>query len=262
MIDLSVMRDPVWIEHRKALWQEQEVEFKQYLRKKDLKEIEDYFMSAILAENDTLGDAAKFAWFPIQNTDGWNYLFENIIEGPQFFEEQFYFQFNDLSKRALTLEQELEMWDYFAGKEFQPGVTSKVPVGKEKELVKIVVNKESLVSAFNVVFKGFTSTKDIREQKWIRRLDYFTSMLPYIEEANFERKRNIGDFPTRTGRLIGSLFKFLFKPKFGKELGVTQEWIENHLVYLQELIEIIDQVDMQPSMRKVWEDSKSKGLTK
>lgn len=138
MFDLSITKDPVWIKKREEQWKIVSKSLGENLRKKQLEVIHHYFLTGEIKEGESISsDGAKFSWFPIQTPESWDYLFEYVIKDPQEFEDKFYFQFEDLSERALTFDEELAMWDYFCGDRFNPIITSRIPIGKEKKLLRL-----------------------------------------------------------------------------------------------------------------------------
>lgn len=258
MINLSITRDPEWIKKREELWKPIEADYKEHLRKKEIEPIYHYFMTGQLRPGDILSEGAQFDWFPIQNIEAWNYLYQNVVQNPEVFEKHFYYQFNDLSKRALSSEQELEMWDYFAGNIFSPIVTSKVTIGKEGKLSIFNVDQANMIATLHLYLEGAKADWQSDNPKWMQRINYFLTLFPYIGDENFERKTKFSDFNTRTGRLIKNLLQFIVKPKFETELKNNPAWLEGRLKYLQEFKAMLEKIDMQPAMRQLWEETKKK----
>ena len=258
MIDMSITQDPECIKQREALWKPIEENYKQHLRKKDIEPIHHYFMTGTLYPGHTLSEGAQFDWFPIQNTEAWNYLFQNVIQDPLVYEKHFYSQFDDLSNRGLSPEQELELWDYFAGNIFVPVIKSRVPIGKKGDHSSFSVDQASIVAKFNLFLKGIGGDQISENSKWKQRIDYIFTLFPYIEDDNFKRKKNFGEYPTRIGKLIDILFKFLIRPKFDVDLKNDVTWLENRLKYLERFRVKLEAVDMQPAMRQLWEEAKMK----
>jgi len=259
MIDLSVTKNSEWIRQREELWKPIEAIYKEHLRKNEIDPIHHYFMTGTLRPGDNLSEEVQFDWFPIQNTEAWDYLYQTVIASPKLFEKQFYFQFKDLSKRALNPDQELEMWDYYTGNDFQPVVTARVPIGAEQNLHQFVVDQSNVIAEFSLYFSGVGGNNNIDSPKWMKRINYFITLLPYVTDENFARKTKFSDCNTRTGRLISSMFKFLFKPKFDQELlGVDSSWMEKRRVYLEEVKLLLESTKMPVAMRELWEDTKKK----
>lgn len=258
MFDLSITKDPEWIKQREALWKPIEENYKQHLRKKDIEPIRHYFMTGTLYPGHTLSEGAQFDWFPIQNTEAWNYLFQNVIQDPLVYEKHFYFQFEDLSNRALTHEQELEMWNYFVGDVFNPTVVSKVPIGKPGGLYSFSVDKANILATFKLCLSGLKGDQISKSAKWIKNINYFITLFPQIADENFERKTKYSDFNTRLGNITKYLFIFFMKPKFEVDLKDDATWLENRLKYLDEIRVRLETVEMQPAMRQLWEDTKLK----
>jgi hypothetical protein len=259
MIDLSITQNPDWIKKREELWKPIEASYKEHLRKNEIEPIHHYFMTGTLRPGDNLSEEIQFDWFPIQNTEAWDYLYQNAVKNTKTYEKQFYFQFDDLSKRALNHEQELEMWDYFSGDTFKPVVISRVAIGNVGSPFHLVVDKANVIAKFSMNIKGIGDNKKAYTPKWMERISYFLTLLPTLDDEHFQRKTKFSDFNSREGELIKYIFRFLFKPKFSLDLlDVDSEWIEKRIGYLEELKLKLELVEMQPAMRELWEETKKK----
>jgi hypothetical protein len=91
------------------------------------------------------------------------------------------------------------MWDYFAGKEFNPIVVSRVPVGKNGEIVSFNVDFEEIASRFIRYLDAWIVGEWSSNPKWKQRINYFLSFLSKIPDEHFKERDSDGDFSTRGG---------------------------------------------------------------
>lgn len=256
MFDLSITKDLEWIKKREEQWKIVSQSLGEHLRKKQLQVIHHYFLTGEIKEGESISsDSAKFSWFPIQKPESWDYLFQYVIKNSQEYEDRFYFQFGDLSDRALTFEEELLMWDYFAGDEFKPVVVSRIPVGKEKIIISFNVDKEEIASRFIRYLDSWVAGKTEDNPKWKQRINYFLTFLPQMPDEHFKERDGDGDFATRGGRSIERVFDCLIRPEY--DLSSTSgNSTEIRKSFIEELYKKIDKVNMPPLMRDCWEESK------
>lgn len=261
MIDLSITKDPDWIKKREEIWKPISKMLGEDLRKKDLEKVHHYFMTGSLREGETLTDAAAFGWFPIQTPAAWDYLFQHVIKDKKYYEYFFYFSFENLSHRALSQEEELAMWDYFAGEKFKPVVTSKVPVGEAKEFVSLDVDKDNVASKFGLFFKnwagGFNASN---EPKHVRRINYWIEMLEAIGNEIFIEKDSHGDPSSDLGYALALAFKRVCRPEYATHAPLSEESISIRKRFFAELRDKLDNLEMPPEMKAIWESTKLKGI--
>ena len=259
MIDLSITKDPDWIKHRENLWKVIAKDLKEGLRKKDLEKVHHYFMTGSLRDGETLTDAAAFGWFPIQTPDAWDYLFQYVIKDKKYYEYFFYFSFADLSHRALNLDEELAMWDYFAGNAFQPIVTSRVPVGMEGNHVSFEVDKGEVAAVFWCFVDDWANGKKLNNNyKMNSRINYLLTMLNHINDEECLQKDNNGNPASRAVYAIRGIFRSVCCPQF----GVKQELDADSLRIRQEFFSgfrlKLDETPMPSAMKQLWEETKEK----
>ena len=261
MIDLSITKDPDWIKKREEIWKPISKMLGEDLRKKDLEKVHHYFMTGSLREGEALTDAAAFGWFPIQTPAAWDYLFQHVIKDKKYYEYFFYFSFENLSHRALSQEEELAMWDYFAGEKFKPVVTSKVPVGEAKEFVSLDVDKDNVASKFGLFFKnwagGFNASN---EPKHVRRINYWIEMLETIGNEIFIEKDRHGDPLSDSGFAIALAFKRVCRPEYATQAPLSEESISIRKQFFAELRDKLDNLEMPSEMKTIWESTKLKGI--
>lgn len=257
MLDLSITKDLAWIKKREEQWKIVSPSLSENLRKKQLEVIQHYFLTGeIKAGENISSEGAKFDWFPIQTPEAWDYLFEHVIKKPQEFEDRFYFQFGDLSNRALTFEEELAMWDYFAGDTFEPIVTSRVPVGSEKKIVSLEVDITKILSKFNLHLRFVISGQEEIQEKWIIKIDYLLSLLKeFKDESCFHVKDSEGELVSYAAYCVGAIFKRVCNPKFDIKEEVKLEKVKEFISFLFDKFE---KMDMPPAMRNLWEETKAK----
>lgn len=261
MIDLSITKDPDWIKKREEIWKPISKMLGEDLRKKDLEKVHHYFMTGSLKEGEALTDAAVFGWFPIQTPAAWDYLFQHVIKDKKYYEYFFYFSFENLSHRALSQEEELAMWDYFAGEKFKPVVTSKVPVGEAKEFVSLDVDKDNVASKFGLFFKnwagGFNASN---EPKHVRRINYWIEMLETVANEVFVEKGSDGDPSSKLGFSISLAFQRICRPEYATQAPLSEASISIRKRFFAELRDKLDNLEMPPEMKAIWESTKLKGI--
>lgn len=258
MLELSIIKDPAWIKKREEQWKIVSPSLGENLRKKQLEVIHHYFLTGEIKEGESISsEGAKFSWFPIQTPEAWDYLFEYVIKSPQEFEDRFYFQFGDLSKRALTPEEELQMWDYFAGDTFKSVIASRVPVGKEKKIITFSVDKEEISSRLIRYLDSWVEGKTCDNPKWKQRINYFLTFLSEMPDEHFKERDCDGDFSTRGGRCIERVFECLTKPQYDLS-SISESSAAIRKSFIEDLYKKVDQVNMPPLMRSCWEESKIK----
>lgn len=257
MIDLSITKDPEWIKQREEQWKIVSKSLKENLRKKQLEVIHHYFLTGEINEGESISsEGAKFSWFPVQTPESWDYLFEHVIKNSQEFEDKFYFQFGDLSERALTSNQELAMWDYFAGDTFKPVVTSRVPVGSEKKIVSLEVEIAKILSKFNLHLRFVISGQEEIQDKWIIKINYLLSLLRgFKDESCFHVRDSEDELVSYAAYCVGAIFKRVCSPKFDIKDKVKLKKGEEFISFLFDKFE---DLDMPPAMSNLWKETKAK----
>jgi hypothetical protein len=261
MIDLSITKDAEWIKQRELLWKPIGKSLSEGFRKKEVEKIHHYFMAGILREGEELSDGAKFDWFPIQSPEAWDYILEHLFdtkEAVKNFEKIFYFQFGDLSHRALNEAQELALWDYFAGDTFQSVVTSRVPVGKEKKIASFEVDYEKVAAEFNLNVRGWLEGGYANNPKWKQRFNYFLTMLPHMEHLKFVDLASDGEFDVRVEYLVHNIFRIICNPPYGESISIDSEGMMLRQEFTSKTIKKLDAANMPPVMKFLWEETKAK----
>lgn len=256
MIDLSITKDPEWIKSREVVWSSLEEDFKEGLRKKELQELKTYFFSGVFPGQRDFADRAYFKWFPLQTPEGWDYVFEYLVKHEKVFEDSFYAALGDLTGSGLFPEQELAMWDYFAGEEFQPIVTSRVPVGKSANKVSLNVDIGNIAAEFKLFMDRWNSGSCEDEPKWKKRINYFISFVTSLPDTSFIRRED-GKPSTREGRCIKMVFNAVCNPAYGDgDHMLDGEKLEARKNFTNYLFGVFDYMDMPPNMKSVWEEAK------
>ncbi|MBK8186750.1 MAG: hypothetical protein IPK77_05585 [Cellvibrio sp.] len=257
MIDLSITKDPKWIKAREKLWKPIGKHLSEDLRKEDLDKIHNYFMTGELRNGEKIADGAAFCWHPIQTPESWDYLFQYVVKDEQQYAYWFYFSFCDLSNRALNAEQELAMWDYFAGDVFQPEVTSRVPVGQKGEKVSFRVDKSTVASHigrfFNQWATGVYKHKSPKP-KYVDRINYYLSMLATLTNEDFLEKGFDGYPASEVGGCVTLAFVRVLWPKYSEKF--TEEELAERKQFFEFLRNYFENMDMPSEMRVMWEKVK------
>jgi hypothetical protein len=218
-------------------------------------------MTGTLKEGESLSEGALIDWFPVQSPEAWDYLFQYVITNPKEFVDRFYFQFGDLSDRALNAEEELALWDYFAADEFRPVITSRVPVGSSGQIVSFQVDESEIAAKFKISVTYWMRGLEKLDVKWRFRTNYFLTFLHCLRaDYHFTELDIDGDLASRAGYLIDKLFGLVCKPIFDEEKIPLDEIVLRKKV-IDELFLKLDQLDMAPAMKACWENAKSKRNT-
>lgn len=249
MIDLSITKDSDWIKSREVVWSSLEEDFKEGLRKKELQELKTYFFSGVFPGQRDFADRAYFKWFPLQTAEGWDYVFEYLVKHEKVFEDSFYAALGDLTGSGLFPEQELAMWDYFAGDKFRQEVTSRVPVGKEGKMVSFSVDREKIGSlvcgSVNSWLKGGYSNNP----KWIKRSDYYFSFIENLKDEEFIP--NDRGSPVSNGAyFVKALMSHMYS--FNPAQNMDEEGIKVRIEFLQSARARLAKMDMPPRMKDLW----------
>lgn len=209
MIDLSFTQDSQWVKKREEVWVQIEEDLSDEYRKKELEEIKSYFFTGKLPSHYKLSDRAKFIYFPVQSPQGWDYVFECLVQDPGHFKEELYKCASWAPRHIWSLEQEILLWDYLLGDGlYQESIKSRVPVGKNQEYVEVKIHHAKLLSIIMANLNTWVDdTEDEAyggEPKWVRKKDYFFSMLKGVEDQYFltENKRSE---EARAGRILTRL---------------------------------------------------------
>lgn len=254
MIDLSITKNPEWIQSRQAVWETLEEDFKEGLRKKELQELKTYFFTGVFPGQRDFPDRAYFKWFPLQTPEGWDYVLQYLVSEGKVFEDSFYASLGDLTGSGLTPEQELMQWDYFAGEEYKPTITSRVPVGKEKKIVSFNVDAGKIAAKFSLGIKGWLSGTYVDEPKWIKKINYFTSFISQLPDSTFEKDGD-GEFIHRAAKAIKSIFKALIDSQLIVDSS-GHELTEEKKRFLVAFPIILDNLDASQGLKTLWKEAK------
>lgn len=256
MIDLSITKNPEWLESRQAIWDSLEEDFKEGLKKRELLELKEYCFTGIFSGQREFSDRAYFKWFPLQTPEGWDYVFENLVNKQKVFEDSFYATLGDLTGSGLTSEQELAMWDYFAGEVFQPVVTSRAPIGKQKKVVSFQVDCETIAAKFSGFLDSWLSGLYGNDPKWKKRIGYFITFMESLSDDFFERDED-GRLAKKGGRCVGYAFSSICKPVYGDGEHVMEDDALNaRKDFVGNLFKIFDDMKMPNNMSSLWEEMK------
>ena len=182
MVDLSFVKNPEWIAERKKCWQPIEEGLSDTFRKKEIEVIKHYFFTGELLDGFDIGDGALLGYFPLATPDGWDYVFQNLVNDPGSYERELYL-FIGPNERVFTDEQQLAMWDYFLGEEYTPVVKSRVPVGASAEFVEFELSYLRVAGDILAAIATWLRMGSYGpEPKWVARKKYFYSLLACMPE--------------------------------------------------------------------------------
>lgn len=254
MIDLSFIQDPQWNKKREEAWGLVEPRINDEYRKKELEEVKRYFFTGEPPSNAKISDFGKLIYFPLQSPEGWDYVFQNLVRDPKFFEEQLYQSVFEQTFSILSLEQELRLWDYFLGEGlYQENIKSRVPIGKNQEYVEIKIHHAKHLS--NILAHLSTWVEDDQaygdKPKWVIKKDYFFSMLTGVGNQYFLTAEKRSQ-EARAGRLL----TYLMSNAADSLAGHSYERHRND--FLQLFAHQLDTMDgLCPELKTRWQQVKA-----
>jgi hypothetical protein len=255
MIDLSITKNPDWIKQREEAWKKVYAYKKEDTRKSKLAVIKRYFMTGETTDGDPF--EGNLNWFPLQNPEGWDYYFQFGTSEAQQYEREFYDQFNDLSHHGLSPEEELAMWDYFAGDTFKPVVTSRVPVGREAKVVSFTVKLDTLTSHIGCYLYQWIVGEYGTHPKISKRINYFLTSLQFFSNTAFIEKREDGYPRADEAIQILMIFETVCDPDYGSEFPLNEEGLQVRKEFIARLRTSLDSTSMPPAMKLLWEEKKA-----
>ena len=263
MLDLSFTNDPQWQAERERLWQGIEKDLKANFRRKELNVIKHYFFSGELLEGYTISDGARFSYFPLQTNDAWDYILEEKLRSSASFEQILFDNFRDYSMEPHKAPYELMRWDYFLTETFEPEVKSRVPVGREKEIVSITLDPLRVFSMIQASISKFLNSGACGNwPKWIDRPKFYWGLWNYITDDCFER--NDADENDSGATSVYFVENFLastveYKPR--KDFPDPNQTRPKFLALLAEKMdEMYD--DLCPRLQQLWDETKAKKAAK
>ena len=259
MIDFSITKDPKWIAQRELTWKSLEEDFKEGLRGRELDDLKSYFFTGVVPGGRRYPDLALFNWFPIQAAEGWDYVFQRLVQKQQSFEEIFYFSFESLSHRAFDDSQELELWSYFTGDVFNAEIKSRVPVGFDNKFVNFSLNYEKLGKSIGRSINSWLAGYFGEKPKWIKKQNYYFDFVGTFENSFFDVD-SYGDPVSAAAYILKKQMNYIFV--FGEEFSfdepVGESGMYSRKCFLSNLRDYLDSMKMPPLMKKTWEEVKSK----
>ena len=263
-IDLSFTKDPEWVKQREVLWELWREEIKSLSTKKELNEYRHYFMTGEELPNVDISDEALFDSFPLQKSDGWNYVLQHLAKNSDDFKRLFTETLQDRSDHKLFPHRapyELARWDYFLGETFEPTITSRVPIAGEKVVLELDPHDVFYrigVRIWEYVEDGFYSD----DSKWLQRINYFWSLWPHISDDAFSSEQS-NELMTDAVKIINYLLPHIveFKP-----YAVFDDPNQTRPKFLKMMEEKLDELCPQlcPKLQALWDETKAKktALTK
>lgn len=259
MFDFSITKDPEWISQRETVWKSLEENFKEGLRKKELADLKKYFFTGIVPNGRKYPDLALFNWFPIQTPEGWDYVFQSLVQKRESFKETFYFSFESLSHRAFSESQELDLWSYFTGDSFRPEIKSRVPVGVNHDIVSFSLDYERLSRSIGRSINSWLVGYFGDNPKWIKKHSYYFDFVGTFEDSFFVVD-DYGDPANTAAYILKKQMNYIFI--FGKEFEfdelVDDQGMHSRKCFLSDLRGYLDGMKMPPLMKKTWEEVKKR----
>lgn len=262
-IDLSFTKDPEWVKQREVLWELWREEIKSLSTKKELNEYRHYFMTGEELPNVDISDEALFDSFPLQKSDGLNYVLQHLAKNPDDFQRLFTETLQDRSDHKLFPHRapyELARWDYFLGETFEPTITSRVPIAGEKVVLEL--DPYDVFCRIAPGFTGFLQKGSGGDwPKWIQRADYFWSLWPLITDDCFsaEEDSKMADSVYFANRLMEQTVKLKVRKQYDDPNQTRPKFLKMMEEKLDELYP-----QLCPKLQVLWNETKAKkaALTK
>ncbi|MDO6748471.1 hypothetical protein [Gilvimarinus sp. 1_MG-2023] len=254
-MDLSITKAPDWIARRAEQWAVVREAIKGEVRKKDLKEIEHYFMTGEILSRNVLSDSSLFTYFPLKSEEGWDFVLEHIIESPFVIEHKLYWTIEgDLIRFGYTPEEELAQWDYFLGSTFKRNFKSRVPIGKNKEYAQFEVDVDRV---FTLMFGPrlsywISGEDDDLPRAYMLRKRYYFDLLSQMDEQDFDGVPGDSRIERLMTRQMNSVLDY--QPKF----PLTNEQKAVRQGFLDELREVFDGIEGDTKVKRMWQALKKK----
>ncbi len=240
--DMSFTQDVEWQIAREKAWAPLESGLKTDFRKKEIACIKQYFFTGVIPEGYHLDDdGALLSHFPLVTPEGWDYVLQYLVKDKEVFEYKFYYSIYGGADGHDSIEKQLDYIDYFHPDTYQPVIKSRVPVGKEGEVVTVEVDLYRLFCFFASRFTKFVE-RGGEPPLGFYRLDYFFSMLPLLDdtEENDETERAFG----LLRRIMKQAYKF--SPKV--EYNDTERQFE----FLNKVREYLEGDSASSSVKELW----------
>jgi hypothetical protein len=256
-IDLSFTKDPEWMEQREVLWELWREEIKSLSNKKELDEYRHYFMTGEALPNVDMSDEALFNSFPLQKTDGWDYVLQHLAKNRDDFKRLFTETLQDRSSHKLFPHRapyELARWDYFLGETFVPTIISRVPIASEK--VTLELDPYDVFCRIAPSFTGFLQKGSGGDwPKWIQRADYFWSLWPLITNACFsaEEDSKMADSVYFATKLMEQIIKLKIRKEYDDPNQTRPKFLKMMEAKLDELYP-----QLCPKLQLLWDQAKAK----
>ena len=263
MLDLSFTNDPQWQAERERLWQGIEKDLKANFRRKELNVIKHYFFSGELLEGYTISDGARFSYFPLQTNDAWDYILEEKLRSSASFEQILFDNFRDYSMEPHKAPYELMRWDYFLTETFEPEVKSRVPVGREKEIVSITLDPFHVLSMIQANISGFLGYGACGDwPKWLERPDYFWGLWRYItDECFINRDQRVRGKKSQCDYFANLFLENVVEYVPDKTFPDPNQTRPKFLALLaKKMDEMYD--DLCPRLQQLWDETKAKKAAK
>lgn len=259
-MDLEFTQNEDWIENRTLIWKPIEKNLSTDFSEKEILDVAQYFYTGKPGESYILDDSGKFEYFPLQGKEAWDYILSNIVRKSSVFEDLVKGTLQNRSNEKLfphMAPYELERWDYFLGETFNAVVKSRVPVGKDKEIVEVSLNP---VEVFGDVAAMIMTSLDVGSggeyPKFFARKNYFFSLLPFLTDECFDKPRSRSK-EYRASGLLNYIFQHVVDYKPDREFedaGLVRK------KFLEELeVEMDARLDtLCTKLQEVWCEVKSK----
>lgn len=251
MIDLSFTQDQAWIEQRMQRWLPIRKSLSDTFRKKELDQLEKYALAGEMPDRK-LEDSTLLLYFPLQSPEGWNYVFQNMITKPESFEDAFYERaLRDHHQGLITLEQELELWDYFVGEKYEPIIRSRVPLKPTGQIAELRLDAYRVASIIlNMLVRYCRYAEFGNYPKWLVKIDYLYSLLGILNEAPILDQKRV----EKTNKMMTSLLNMAVDFQCEEKADDPEQHREK---FLKSFAEKVGEISNLPApLRQIWEERK------
>ena len=260
---LSFTKDLKWIKERELLWKEREEDIKEELTKRQVANIKHYFMTGEVPKGGKIDVRTLVQFFPKLDIEGLTYCFKNNIpsdiDDEQFRRCQAAFCATIDDYHSLSREQYVALFKFVFGERYDPRRKFPFLIGTDTDYREISYDCSLLFEHLSGAVHWFRG-KTIPKLYACEMLEFYFSMIPYVDERMFKRlaegEREImlpGGASTNCIRKVIMLMQWAVNPpEF-----VSDPEEEERRRFLQSFYEKMNSLEYYPSdLKELWEEAK------
>lgn len=242
--DLSFTQNPEWIAEREERWKPIEAFLKEDNRLARVKTIKKYFMTGVCEDFELAKGGSIVLYCPLQTDEGWDWAFQNPKLLSPCFSKYWKGSLNsNYSDFFWDKEARLRFFDYFHPATYQPVIKSRVPIGREQNVVEIQVDVYELFDNMCGLMCGFV--RSAQHTVVSSRLDYFFSCLDSLSDLENSNPQNQGTIVFFVEWFINQYFNF--SPKIEISDPAEQK------AFLTRFYNHIANNPVHPSIKAIWQ---------